>query len=390
MPDIDNFTREIECIYKDERYAVRDNGAVFRYPRDGRRPRKYDNFWTFGKPNIVHGYMEIASVRIHAIVATAFLGPKPTKEHVVDHIDTNRRNNRVENLRWVTRLENILDNPITRKRIRLRCGSIEAFLANPSILQENELPPDLRWMRTVTDAEAQVSKKRLLEWAESDKEPSGGSLGAWVFNPSEKSTVYSQQPQVSTHETQADLLTEEGQLGVWGYKQPGFQEKDLSNVRQDAEHEKDGTPDLVLSLTPGAAQVRVFFDDKPCEYPCTPQHFDGNPLAAYAANLTDNAVFWRNQDGDRAYSVAKYGYSSDGNSLIVMSRAAYVWKEQADGDYNPVSITQLGPDEYDKDDLPCSLTEVTYEQNLFVHERIEPGFHPNEYLEEIFKEYIQS
>lgn len=91
MADIDDFTREVECIYKDERYAVRDNGAVFRYPRDGRRPRKYDNLWTFGKPNIVHGYMEIASVRIHAIVATAFLGSGPTKEPVVDHIDTNRR-----------------------------------------------------------------------------------------------------------------------------------------------------------------------------------------------------------------------------------------------------------------------------------------------------------
>ena len=383
MPDIDNFTREIECIYKDERYAVRDNGAVFRYPRDGRRPRKYDNFWTFGKPNIVHGYMEIASVRIHAIVATAFLGPKPTKEHVVDHIDTNRRNNRVENLRWVTRLENILDNPITRKRITLRCGSIEAFLANPSMLRENELPPDLRWMRTVTNAEAQVSKKRLLEWAESDKEPSGGSLDAWVFDPSEKSTSYSQQSQIPTHETQADLLTEEGQLSTWGYKQPVFQENDQANVPQNKE-EEERNPDLLLSLTPGAAQVKVFFDDKPCEYPCTPQHFEGNPLAAYAANLTDDAVFWRNQTGDRAYSVAKYGYSRDGNSLIVMSRAAYVWKEQADGDSKPVSITQLGPDEYDKDDLPCSLTEVTYEQNLFVHERIEHGFHPNEYLEEIF------
>ena len=79
MAIIDDFTREVECIYKDERYAVRDNGAVFRYPRDGKRPRKYDNFWTFGKPNIVHGYMEIASVRIHVIVATAFLGPKPPK-----------------------------------------------------------------------------------------------------------------------------------------------------------------------------------------------------------------------------------------------------------------------------------------------------------------------
>ena len=382
MPDIANFTRDVECIYKDERYAVRDNGAVFRYPREGKRPRKYDNFWTFGKPNVVHGYMEIASVRIHIIVATAFLGPKPTKEHVVDHIDTNRRNNRVENLRWVTRLENILDNSITRKRIILRCGSIEAFLANPSMLRENELPPDLRWMRTVTNAEAQVSKKRLLEWAESDKEPSGGSLGAWVFDPSEKSAPYSPQPQVSTHETQADLLTEEGQLGVWGYKQQISHKNDQANAPQEKEEERK--IDLLLSLTPGAAQVKVFFDDKPCEYPCTPQHFDRNPLAAYAANLTDDAVFWRNQTGDRAYSVAKYGYSSDGNSLIVMSRAAYVWKEQADGDSKPVSITQLGLDEYDKDDLPCSLTEVTYEQNLFVHERIEPGFHPNEYLEEIF------
>lgn len=55
--------------------------------------------------------------------------------------------------------------------------------------------------------------------------------------------------------------------------------------------EEERNPDLLLSLTPGAAQVKVFFDDKPCEYPCTPQHFAGNPLAAYAANLTDDAVF---------------------------------------------------------------------------------------------------
>lgn len=62
MSDVNDFKQEIECIYKDEKYSVRDNGAVFRYPRDGKRPRKYDNFWTFGKPNDKHGYMEIASV----------------------------------------------------------------------------------------------------------------------------------------------------------------------------------------------------------------------------------------------------------------------------------------------------------------------------------------
>lgn len=72
-------------------------------------------------------------------------------------------------------------NPITRKRIIMRCGSIEAFLANPSLLRENDVTPDFSWMRTVTDAEAQVSKERLLAWAESDKQASGGALGEWVY-----------------------------------------------------------------------------------------------------------------------------------------------------------------------------------------------------------------
>lgn len=53
----------------------------------------------------------------------------------------------------------------------------------------------------------------------------------------------------------------------------------------------------------------------------------------------------------------------------------------------PVSITQLRPDEYDKDDMPRSLTKVSYGQNLFVHKRIETGFLPNEYIKEIFMRY---
>ena len=36
-------------------------------------------------------------------------------------------------------------------------------------------------MRTVTNAEAQVSKERLLAWAESDRQASGGALGEWVY-----------------------------------------------------------------------------------------------------------------------------------------------------------------------------------------------------------------
>jgi hypothetical protein len=85
---------EIICIYKGERYSVRNNGAVLRFPLEGKRSRPTDNSWTFGKLNTKTGYLEIASVRIHRIVATAFHGEPPTKEHVVDHIDTNKQNNR--------------------------------------------------------------------------------------------------------------------------------------------------------------------------------------------------------------------------------------------------------------------------------------------------------
>jgi hypothetical protein len=30
-------------VYKGERYSVRDNGAVLRYPLEGKRPRPTDN-----------------------------------------------------------------------------------------------------------------------------------------------------------------------------------------------------------------------------------------------------------------------------------------------------------------------------------------------------------
>lgn len=340
MVDINCFEKEVECIYKDERYLVRDNGAVFRCSRIGKKPRKYDNFWTFGKPNDVHGYMEIASVRVHIIVATAFYGPKPTKEYVVDHKDTNRRNNRPENLRWVTRLENALDNPITRKRIIMRCGSVEAFLANPSLLRNDDVSPDFSWMRTVTNAEAQVSKERLLAWAESDKQSSGGSLGEWVYDN-----------QISTEPETKKLHT-------------------------------------MASLTQGAAQEIYFYDDKPNEYPCTPQEYIGDPLIAYAANLTGNAVYWRNNQGDREYIVDKYGFSEDKKSLYVMSKSGYVWRTQENGDSITMPIATLEKNDYSEYDLNYQLGEVIYEENQFIHKRVGTGFMPKEYLEELFDECI--
>ena len=45
---------------------------------------------------------------LHRLVAYTFLGNPPEGKTEVDHIDDNKDNNRPENLRWVTRSENIL------------------------------------------------------------------------------------------------------------------------------------------------------------------------------------------------------------------------------------------------------------------------------------------
>lgn len=42
----------------------------------------------------------------HLLVARQYLPPKPGPEYQVDHINRVRSDNRVENLRWVTRQEN--------------------------------------------------------------------------------------------------------------------------------------------------------------------------------------------------------------------------------------------------------------------------------------------
>lgn len=101
------------------------------------------------------------TIRGHQVVATAFHGALEDPNMVIDHIDTNRCNNRPENLRWVTRLVNVLNNPITRRRIEMLCSSFEIVLKDPSKLRESTSEPNTKWIKTVSKEEAANCLKNL-------------------------------------------------------------------------------------------------------------------------------------------------------------------------------------------------------------------------------------
>lgn len=136
--DPHDFQCQVDCIYRGEQYSSRDNGAIMRHSRPGKRLRRLDGQWTFGRECQRSGYLFFASVPVHRIIATAFHGEPPSSEYVVDHISRRKKNNRPENLRWVTKEENLTGNKLTRELIERNYGSVEDL---QKYLLENKQTP---------------------------------------------------------------------------------------------------------------------------------------------------------------------------------------------------------------------------------------------------------
>lgn len=288
-----------ECVYKNEHYSVRDNGAVMRHMREGKKARRDDGVWTFGIKNPQNGYMMLGQHRVHIIVATAFLGARDSKVYVVDHIDTNRCNNRVENLRWFTRLENALNNEITRNKIIYICGSIEAFIKDPSILCERLVgEPSLEWMRTVTREEAFIAYENLKQfWAEQAKRPkqlAGGKLNDIVYrkqlNISEKQLNTDDTTElISCNDDKSDFLVsnEEWEEMTQSLRAP-YPKEEKKKVEESSTFYIE-EPQLVQARFPSIAWQKKW--KTPSNFMCCPSEMGNNSIADYYTKLVIGADY---------------------------------------------------------------------------------------------------
>ena len=125
----------------EELYAVSNKGRVASLKAYGK-----ENFKIMKLAKGSHGYKTVQLSNnnitknhiVHRLVAEAFI-PNPNKKEQVDHIDTIIENNCVENLRWVTSIENH-HNPITLERHKRRAKEMFNKYGNELSVEARRVP----------------------------------------------------------------------------------------------------------------------------------------------------------------------------------------------------------------------------------------------------------
>ena len=358
MVNINDFALEKQCEYKDRIYSVRDNGSVYRHQKEGKRPTQNDNKWTFGNKNMKTGYMMIASERVHQIVARAFHGEPEIPTMVVDHIDTNRCNNRPENLRWCTKLENALNNPYTRDKIIYHCGSVEAFINDPSILRGKALEQNISWMRTVSKEEAERCLEHLDRWLREDYGDNRSSsasmgMGEWIYKENvskgfeqqvepKNKLPYSERKKTEEENNKDNFFNAfealyDSDRFIDEIHGPYAQKKAEIEAERNRSYEKEQI--LTNSLTPGAKQL---YWNVPSEFPLCPSVSSENPLQEYLKNLEQDKTFCQNSKYHS--EVIKAELSLDKNHISVLTTTSGVKN--------------------------FALAEIRYENEVFIHESV--------------------
>lgn len=223
----------------------------------------------------------------------------------------------------MTKLENILCNEITRKKVELICGSVEAFLNDPTLLYGYETEDkNFSWMKNVTPEEAKNCLDNWKIWAKTaapnpNYKKNEHHVGDWIFDkPLNSNTarpiniVQETASHVQPKESESDtsFLLEDERVKVdteeWLTKTFGKKEE----IKEEPEY--DGLSD---SLTPSAKQR---YWRTPTEFPCCPQEVTEDGLDIYKENLKEGNLFSSNSFAK--YYVIDKAIIPDKNDLIVL------------------------------------------------------------------------
>lgn len=201
----------------------------------------------------------------------------------------------------------------------MNCGSVEAFLKDPSTLRQTASDSNIEWMRTVTKEEAEKCMKNLIRWAEQDSKakPSGKGIGDWIYKENVGKS------------SGTDWKTRDHRLGY-------LQKEDIEQANQLYYEEQYGIKD---SLTPGAKQLNW---KTPSEFPLCPPKGVGHTLTNYLNNLEKGKLFTRTKYGNGG-KVYDADYNPDDDALYVLTENAGSLK-------------------------PWALCKITIQDDCFIHE----------------------
>lgn len=137
----EHFGCDIKPVEEFPGYFVGSDGSVFSQKRSDHlrqvRPTVASNGYPMVSLRHISGKRKYLTV--HRLVITAFVGAQPTSSHEVLHTNGNRKDCRVQNLRWGTRLENCKDM-IDHGRSRRGKRNSQAKLTEAEVLQIRKMP----------------------------------------------------------------------------------------------------------------------------------------------------------------------------------------------------------------------------------------------------------
>lgn len=122
-------------------YEISDSGEI-RNKHTGRIIKQF-----VGKDGYLRIQIAGKTRSVHRLVAVAFI-PAEVGKDFVNHKDGDKQNNRVENLEWCTRSENMqhaYDNLLKQPQIGMKNGRCKLSYEDVSFILENYIPRDKRY-----------------------------------------------------------------------------------------------------------------------------------------------------------------------------------------------------------------------------------------------------